>query len=84
MNSVNPRASATVALWQDARGAARTRLRASAGTGIRPPDAFEIAFTDNPSLEPERSRSVDVGVSHVADDRPHRRRDVCSTTATTT
>ena len=35
---------------------------ANAGTGIRPPDAFEIAFTDNPALKPERSRSVDVGV----------------------
>jgi outer membrane cobalamin receptor len=41
-----------------------TRVRASAGTGIRPPDAFEIAFTDNPSLKPERSRSVDAGVEH--------------------
>jgi outer membrane cobalamin receptor len=40
-----------------------TRVRASAGTGIRPPDAFEIAFTDNPGLRPERSRSFDVGVS---------------------
>jgi outer membrane cobalamin receptor len=44
-------------------GRAWTRLRASAGTGIRPPDAFEIAFTDNPSLKPERSRSVEGGVS---------------------
>jgi outer membrane cobalamin receptor len=41
-----------------------TRLRASAGTGIRPPDAFELAFTDNPSLRPERSRSADVGLDH--------------------
>lgn len=39
-----------------------TRLRVSAGTGIRPPDAFEIAFTDNPGLKPERTRSVDAGV----------------------
>jgi outer membrane receptor protein involved in Fe transport len=39
-----------------------TRLRAAAGTGIRPPDAFEIAFTDNPSLEPERNRSVEAGI----------------------
>ena len=39
-----------------------TRLRLNAGTGIRPPGAFEIAFTDNPALKPERSRSVDVGV----------------------
>ena len=36
-------------------------MHASAGTGIRPPDAFEIAFTDNPRLAPERSRSVDLG-----------------------
>ncbi len=39
-----------------------TRIRAGAGTGIKPPTAFEIAFTDNPSLRPERSRSADVGV----------------------
>ena len=47
------------------RGAARTTVRASYGTGIRPPDAFELAFTDNPDLQPERSRSADIGVSHV-------------------
>jgi outer membrane cobalamin receptor len=39
-----------------------SRLHASAGTGIRPPDAFEIAFTDNPSLKPERSLSLDGGL----------------------
>ena len=33
------------------------------GTGIRPPDAFEIAFTDNPGLKPERSNSVEFGVT---------------------
>ena len=42
-----------------------TRVHASAGTGIRPPDIFEIAFTDNPGLKPERSKSVDVGVTQV-------------------
>jgi outer membrane cobalamin receptor len=41
-----------------------TKVRASAGTGIRPPDGFEIAFTDNPSLAPERSRSLDAGIDH--------------------
>jgi outer membrane receptor protein involved in Fe transport len=51
--------------WHDSRGVARTTVRGSLGTGIRPPDAFEVAFTDNPSLEPERSRSADIGVSHV-------------------
>jgi outer membrane cobalamin receptor len=65
VTSVNPRVAARVVAWQDASGIARTTLRASAGTGIRPPDAFEIAFTDNPSLSPERSRSADVGVSHL-------------------
>jgi outer membrane cobalamin receptor len=39
-----------------------TRVRAGAGTGIRAPDAFEIAFTDNPTLKPERSRSVEAGL----------------------
>ena len=65
VTSVNPRVAARFVAWQDSRGVARTTIRTSAGTGIRPPDAFEIAFTDNPSLEPERSRSVDIGVSHV-------------------
>jgi outer membrane receptor protein involved in Fe transport len=37
-------------------------VRVAAGTGIRPPDAFEIAFTDNPGLAPERSRSVEAGL----------------------
>lgn len=65
VTSVNPRIAARVVAWQDASGVARTTVRASAGTGIRPPDAFEIAFTDNPSLQPERSRSADFGVSHL-------------------
>ncbi|HEX6975210.1 MAG TPA: TonB-dependent receptor [Vicinamibacterales bacterium] len=39
-----------------------TKVRASAGTGIRPPDGFEIAYTDNPSLAPERSISIDAGL----------------------
>jgi outer membrane receptor protein involved in Fe transport len=39
-----------------------TRLHASAGTGIRPPSGFELAFTDNPRLKPERTRSFDAGV----------------------
>ena len=56
------------------RGAARTTVRASYGTGIRPPDAFELAFTDNPALQPERSRSADIGVSHVLVPQVTRRR----------
>jgi len=39
-----------------------TKLRASAATGIRPPGAFDIAFSDNPSLKPERSLSAEAAV----------------------
>ncbi len=39
-----------------------TRARGAFGTGIRPPDAFEIAFTDNSGLKPERSTSGEVGI----------------------
>ncbi len=59
--STNPKVSVAYLAAGDGDGDT-TRLRFSAGTGIRPPDAFEIAFTDNPGLKPERSRSVDAGV----------------------
>jgi outer membrane cobalamin receptor len=59
--SVNPRLSAAYVLG-DSRRRGWTRVHAAAGTGIRAPDAFEIAFTDNPGLKPERSRSVEAGV----------------------
>lgn len=66
VTSWNPKLSAS---WMvrpmGPAGRASTRLKVNAGTGIRPPDAFEIAFTDNPGLKPERSRSVDVGVEQV-------------------
>src|ERR1019366_6173709 len=38
------------------------RLHASFGMGLRPPSGFELAFTDNPALKPERTRSIDAGV----------------------
>ena len=61
--SVNPKLSAS---WMVRSGEDdQTKIRASAGTGIRPPDAFDIGFTDNPDLKPERSRSFDVGVDHM-------------------
>jgi outer membrane cobalamin receptor len=69
--SVNPRLSAAYVLRSTGEGArpasgpawlSTTRLRAAAGTGIRPPDAIEIAFTDNPHLRPERSRSAEAGI----------------------
>ncbi len=53
---VNPKASLAYVLR------ASTRLHASAGTGIRPADGFEIAFTDNPRLKPERTVTVDAGI----------------------
>lgn len=65
--SANPKAGVSYILRGAETGRARllawTRLRASAGTGIRPPDAFEIAFTDNPRLKPERSRSAEVALA---------------------
>ena len=39
-----------------------TRLHASFGMGLRPPSGFELAFTNNPALKPERTRSIDAGV----------------------
>ena len=39
-----------------------TRLHASFGTGIRAPDGYELAFTDNPHLKPEKSISFDSGL----------------------
>jgi outer membrane cobalamin receptor len=61
--SVNPKVSFAW-LLRPASDGNWTKLRGAAGTGIKPPTAFEIAFTDNPGLKPERSRSVDVGVEH--------------------
>ncbi|MEO8521880.1 MAG: TonB-dependent receptor [Acidobacteriota bacterium] len=60
VTSVNPRIAASYTLRRTP--GADTRVRASAGTGIRPPDGFDIAYTDNPSLKPERTRSVEAGV----------------------
>jgi len=41
---------------------AGTSLHASGGTGIRPPNGFELAFTDNPRLKPERTTTFDAGI----------------------
>jgi outer membrane cobalamin receptor len=58
--STNPRVSAAWFVRPDA--GSFTKIRGAAGTGIRPPDGFEIAFTDNPSLKPERSKSAEAGL----------------------
>jgi outer membrane cobalamin receptor len=43
-------------------GFGATRLHAGFGTGIREPSGYELAFTNNPDLKPERSLSFDAGV----------------------
>ena len=58
--SVNPKIAA--AYFLSTASGSETKVRAAAGTGIRPPDGFELAFTDNPFLKPERSRSVEAGI----------------------
>ncbi len=59
----NPRVAAAYMLRESHGGALDgTRLHASFGTGIRPPDGFNLAFTDNPNLTPETSTSFDAGV----------------------
>jgi outer membrane receptor protein involved in Fe transport len=50
---VNPRISAAY------RVRPTTTVRSSFGTGIRPAGGFEIAFTKNPKLKPERTVGVD-------------------------
>jgi len=42
--------------------AGKTRVHSSFGTGLRPPAGFDLAYTNNPSLKPERTRSFDAGV----------------------
>jgi outer membrane cobalamin receptor len=60
VRSVNPRVAA--AYYLRSASGTQTKVRGAAGTGIRPPDGFDIAFTDNPSLKPERSRSLEAGI----------------------
>ena len=62
---VNPRVSvAYLARESDSVSSAfgATRLHASFGTGIRAPNGFELAFTNNPHLRPEKSVSFDSGI----------------------
>ena len=60
---VNPRVAAAYMLRESHGGSMDgTRLHASFGTGIRPPDGFNLAFTNNPHLKPETSISFDAGI----------------------
>ena len=56
--SVNPRSRS----WYVRRGTGDFTSSGRRPDGSRPPDGLDIAFTDNPSLKPERSRSVEVGL----------------------
>ena len=59
--SFNPRVSALVYVTP-ASGSSTTRIRAGFSTGIKPPSAFELSFTDNPALRPEHNRSAEVAL----------------------
>jgi outer membrane cobalamin receptor len=59
----NPKlAGAYVARKADRAAFGSTRLHGSWGTGMRPPTGFELAYTTNPQIKPERTRSLDAGV----------------------
>lgn len=63
ITKVDPRISAAfLARGSSGGGFGMTRIHSSFGTGIRPPDGFELGFTDNPNLKPEKSISADAGV----------------------
>ncbi|MGD0500763.1 MAG: TonB-dependent receptor [Bryobacteraceae bacterium] len=54
-SSANPKLAAAYSLGG-------FRFHGSFGTGIRPPYGFDLAYTNNPALKPERTRSFDAGV----------------------
>ena len=63
VTSVNPKIAGSFLVGGSPSGNQWSRVRGSFGTGIRPPDAFEIAFTDNSGLKPERSKSGEFGLT---------------------
>jgi outer membrane cobalamin receptor len=63
VEKVNPRVAAAYMLRESHSGVVDvTRLHGSFGTGIRAPDGFNLAFTNNPHLKPETSISFDGGI----------------------
>jgi outer membrane receptor protein involved in Fe transport len=63
VDKFNPKLAATYLLRTDRGGIfGGARLHSSFGTGIRPPNGLELAFTNNPALKPERTTSFDIGV----------------------
>ena len=69
------RASIAIVAHRSTGAIGQTRLKASAGTGIKEPTLLQSFsrnsfFLGNPDLEPERSRTVDAGIEQrLADDR---------------
>ena len=61
---VNPRGAVSYLLRQSGSQSTwgATRLHTSGGTGISPPDGFELGFTTNLNLKPELSITADVGI----------------------
>jgi len=64
MIKLNPRLSVAYLAHDGQAGTwlGGTRLHGSFGTGIRAPSGFELAFTNNPHLKPEKSISFDSGM----------------------
>jgi len=64
VTKLNPRVSVAYMARQSdsASWLGTTRLHGSFGTGIRAPDGFELATTNNPQLKPEKSVSFDSGL----------------------
>jgi outer membrane receptor protein involved in Fe transport len=62
VTKVDPRISVAYLARQAGGSVGLTRIHSSFGTGIRPPDGFELGFTNNPELKPEKSLSVDAGI----------------------
>lgn len=62
LTKADPRISLAYMLRDAGSRLGATRLHGSFGTGIREPSGFELAFTDNPRLKPERNVSYDFGV----------------------
>ena len=61
---VNPRVAVAYLLRASNTGSwlGASRLHGSFGTGIRAPGGFDLAFTNNPKLKPEKSISFDAGI----------------------
>jgi outer membrane receptor protein involved in Fe transport len=64
VTKLNPRVSVAYMAHETDSGSwlGMTRVHTSFGTGIRAPDAFALATTDNPHLKPEKSISFDGGL----------------------